>query len=188
MVRKCIWITGLPGSGKSTVAREFCEMGRSAGVPIYHLEMDAIRKLFFPEPKYTDDERGKAYAILAFMAEFLVKSGIDVAVDATAHRREYRDSARGCIEGFVEVFIEASIETCMEREGRRNDTRIVVEMYEKALERKRTGRKFPGLGEVIGVDVQYESSPDTELSISSETYDPSEIACRIWNYLIGDVK
>lgn len=187
MAARCIWITGLPGSGKSTIAREFCEIGKAAGVPFFHLEMDAIREMIFPVPQYSDSERDKAYAVLAFMAEFLVMNGINVAIDATAHKKKYRTSAMERIEGLTEVFIDVSVGTCMEREARRGDAGIMTDMYEKALVRKNTGREFPGLGEVIGVDVPYEKNPDAEMVISSETYGPTEKAREIWNYLNGEM-
>src|SRR6185503_21169903 len=52
-----IWITGLPGSGKSVLARAAAEALRARGVPVQVLELDAIRKILTPDPTYTDHER-----------------------------------------------------------------------------------------------------------------------------------
>ena len=55
----------------------------------------------------------------------------------------------------------------------------MADLYKKALERKRTGRDFPGLGEVIGVDVPYEESEEAEITIESDKLNPKEAAKRI---------
>jgi len=53
----CLWITGLPGSGKSTIVRELERMFSEAGINSVTLSLDQIRKVLTPDPKYTAQER-----------------------------------------------------------------------------------------------------------------------------------
>jgi adenylylsulfate kinase len=49
-----IWITGLPGSGKTTLARSAAAALEARGIPVKVLELDEIREVITPEPAYTD--------------------------------------------------------------------------------------------------------------------------------------
>ncbi len=89
-----IWITGLPGCGKTTVAQGVAARAAGAGRRVRVLELDAIRRLVTPVPTYSEEERGVLYRCLAVMAALLVEAGTNVFVDATANRRAYRDLAR----------------------------------------------------------------------------------------------
>ncbi len=178
---KCIWITGLPGSGKTSAALKLKELAAKEGMHFHNLEMDSLRKLMIAHPRYDEDERELAYALLGFMAGFLAMTGRNVIVDATAHRRKYRDSARKGIDDFTEIHISAPVELCMERETGRERGAIMGEMYRKALERKRDGREFPGLGDVIGIDVPYEKGGEVEITMSSENMGAERIAEVIWS-------
>ena len=98
----CIWITGLPGSGKSTIVRELEHILSESGIDQTVLSLDQIRKILTPEPKYTDDERALVYRSLALMAQLLVVGGEkNVIIDATGNRREFRDLARHLIPEFA---------------------------------------------------------------------------------------
>jgi adenylylsulfate kinase len=98
-----VWITGLPASGKSTVAVELAQQIRSLGAKVTILESDALRKVFSTSPSYDDRDREYFYALLAFIGRLLTEHGISVIFDATANRRSYRDRARQQIPRFVEV-------------------------------------------------------------------------------------
>ena len=88
-----IWITGLPGSGKSVLARATAAELRAGGEPVVVLELDAIRKIVTPSPTYSDTERDVVYHALVYMAAVLTESGTPVIIDATAHRSAWRATA-----------------------------------------------------------------------------------------------
>lgn len=119
-----IWITGLPGSGKSALARAAAETLGERGVPVTVLELDAIRKIVTPDSTCRDQEREAVYRVLAFMATALVEAGVPVIIDATAHRRRWRELARDLIPRFAEVQLE----------GARATVPGVDREYEPALE------------------------------------------------------
>jgi len=184
--RQALWFVGLPGSGKSSVAREVLRLLRERGVEPVHLEMDERRRVYFPAPEYSAEEREKAYAMFVDEAAALMAQGRCVLMDGTACELAMRRRAReilGRIGGFAEVHVACSLETAMQRESARPKGRVKAELYRKALERKRTGRQFPGLGEVVGVDVPFEEDPDAELRLDSEELDATAGALRVLAFL-----
>ena len=60
-----LWFTGLPGSGKSTIARAVHTALVGQGRDVAMLVMDERRKSYFPKPAYTAEERAQAYALIA---------------------------------------------------------------------------------------------------------------------------
>ena len=114
-----IWVTGLPGCGKSTVAREAAARLAQAGAPVALLELDRMRTVVTPHPTYSEAEREIVYRSLVFAAVSLTEAGMPVIVDATAHRRAWRDLARTSIKRFAEVQIDCPLEVARAREGAR---------------------------------------------------------------------
>lgn len=161
-----VWITGVPGSGKSSVARCVFRHLRDAGLDAVHHEMDRRRKTYFPKPRYTEEERAKAYELFIEEAATLAGQGKLVLMDATAHRAEMRHAARMRIDCFAEIMLVCSVEEAMRREQSRPEGLVMAGMYQKALERKASGRHFKGLGDVIGVDVFFEEN-DAELVLDN---------------------
>ena len=153
-----IWITGLPGSGKSALARAAAEMLRARGVPLAVLELDAIRKILTPVPTYGDREREAVYRLLAFIAATLVDAGVPVIVDATAHRRRWRELARELIPRFAEVQLECPLAVCREREATRAPGHAPPAIYARA---------GAGATTVPGVDREYEHALAPELVIDT---------------------
>ena len=69
----CLWLTGLPGSGKSTILQELSRILSESGIEAVTLSLDHIRKVITPEPKYTDEERDIVYRALVMMAHLLIE-------------------------------------------------------------------------------------------------------------------
>ncbi len=138
-----VWLTGLPASGKSTIARELRPRLEALGLTVEVLESDAVRRILTPAATYSRDERDLFYRALAFIGERLVAYGVTVLFDATASRRAYRDVARSMIPRFAEVAVECPLAVCMQRDrkgtyrkGERGETRSVPglqEPYESPL-------------------------------------------------------
>jgi adenylylsulfate kinase len=111
-----VWLTGLPASGKSTIARELTAALVKAGVTPETLESDALRRVLTPDATYSPSERDLFYRALAFYGSRLVAHGVPVIFDATANRRHYRDFARELIARFLEVAIVTPLNVCEERD------------------------------------------------------------------------
>jgi adenylylsulfate kinase len=165
-----IWITGLPGSGKSTIARAASTALAEAARPVTVLELDAMRRIVTPTPSYSEAERDLVYRALVWVAAMCVDAGVPVLVDATAHRREWRDLARTVIPAFAEVQLTCGLEACRTRSATRVGGHASQDVYARA--------GTPG-ARVPGVDVEYEPASAPELTIDTETTPVPEAAARL---------
>ncbi|MFW6324732.1 MAG: adenylyl-sulfate kinase [Desulfovibrionales bacterium] len=163
-----LWFVGLPGSGKSTLARDVFRRMKDRNQDVVYLQMDEQRKKYFPNPSYTQEERNEAYRLFAEEGADLACRGKGVILDGTAYKRSMREHARKLSPRFLEISVRCSLETAMEREGSRPEGLVMADLYAKALERKRTGRQFENLGQVIGVDVPFEEDPQAECIVQNE--------------------
>jgi len=163
-----VWVVGLPGSGKSNLARALTGIFKSQGFDALYLQMDERRKTYFPHPKYTSEEREAAYRMFAEEGADLVRRGKAVFMDGSAYKTSMREYARSLIPKFAEVHVRCSLESAMQREAKREQGLVMADLYKKAIERKKTGRPCPGLGQVIGVDVPFEENPRAEFVIDND--------------------
>ena len=133
-----LWITGLPGSGKSTVADAL----KKARPEFIILRMDEIRKVVTPEPTYSDSEREIVYRALVFLAKKLTELGHHVIIDATGNLRKWRELARGIISKYIEVYLRCPLKLCIAREIQRFETHDAPkDIYKKGAE----GSPVPGM-------------------------------------------
>jgi adenylylsulfate kinase len=162
-----VWFTGLPGCGKTTIAKTVKAVLSEKGIEVKILQLDEIRRVVTPNPRYTDEEREIVYASLAYMAKLLAEAGRNVIVDATANRRRYRDLGRRLVPNFAEVYIRADIDTCMAREARRKAEFSPKDIYKKAVHERAT---------VPGINIDYEEPLDPEIDVDSSRMDPEHNA------------
>ena len=111
-----IWLTGLPASGKSTIAAALRPQLEQLKLSVEVLESDAVRRILTPTATYSLAERDLFYRALAFMGARLVAHGVTVIFDATASKRAYRDFARSLIPRFIEVAVECPLGLAMQRD------------------------------------------------------------------------
>ena len=173
----CLWITGLPGAGKSTITKELERMFLDAGIHFVTLSLDQIRKVLTPEPKYTDQERQLVYRSLVLMAQLIMEQGgKNVIIDATGNRKEFRELARRLIPEFAEIYVRCSLETCKAREALRQGQLVQKHLYKRASEGKLKG-KLPG------ISAPYEEPEDPEVLVESDVLSPYESARRVMAYI-----
>jgi adenylylsulfate kinase len=173
----CLWLTGLPGSGKSTIVKELEHILSDQGIEIIVLNLDLIRKTITPEPKYTDEERHFVYRSLVLMAQLLVdKGGKNVIIDATGNRLEFRDLARELIPEFAEIYVKCPLETSQARERSRNAQWVQNNLYHKAKTEQLKGH-------LPGISAPYEEPESPELLIASDLLSPQESARKIAGYI-----
>ncbi len=156
-----LWLTGLPGSGKSTLSEAL--RGCIEGSIV--LRIDEIRQHLTPSPTYSEEERELVYRALVYTALKLYQMGHVVIIDATANRRRWREYARSVIDNFIEVFVQCDLEVCISREHQRQQRHgAPVDIYKKAKD----GWPVPG------VNVPYEEPLYPEIVISTERFTPDE--------------
>jgi adenylylsulfate kinase len=165
-----VWITGLPGSGKSSIADSL----NIRHPDFITLRMDALRKILTPEPSYSDEERDIVYRCLVFLSMQLTELGHNVIIDATGNLRKWRELARSLIPGYVEVYLKCDIEECRKREMQRQDTRSAPkDIYKKGEE----GWPVPG------VNVPYEEPVNPEIIINVERTSVADGVDKISDYI-----
>ena len=155
-----VWITGLPASGKSTIAAKLIAQLDARGVDVALLESDELRKIFTPHPRYDPEERDNFYRQMVYVGVLLTRHGVPVIFDATANRRLYRDWARQQIPKFVEVYVECPLATCMARDPKG--------IYRRAREGKAST--------VPGLQTAYEAPEKPEVVLHGDRDAPEDAA------------
>jgi len=111
-----VWLTGLSGSGKTTIAgalaAELVRRGRLVDV----LDGDEIRKLLSKGLGYSREDRDANIARIAFVAALLVRHGAAVISGAISPYAQAREAARARIGSFVEVYVRCSMEELIRRD------------------------------------------------------------------------
>ena len=156
-----VWLTGLPASGKSTIARALSALLTARGVRAVVLESDDVRRLFTPKPRYDAPERDGFYGALADFARLLAGDGVPVLVAATANLRAYRDRARAGIPRFLEVLVDCPLPVCRARDP-------------KGIYRRADAGSAPN---VPGVSAAYEPPLRPEV-VADGARDPAEKSAR----------
>lgn len=155
-IKPCVvWITGLSGAGKSTIANELIKIFEKATISYVLLDGDQIRKVI-KETGFDFYSRRKHNLNVAYIASLLESQGNVVIVSLISPYKEVRKECRDICKNFIEVFIDTPVEVCEER-----DTKG---LYKKA----RSGE----IENFTGVSFPYEESSIKEITI----YTPSETA------------
>jgi len=163
-----IWITGLPASGKSTIASALRDQLAAQAIDMAVLESDTLRRILTPKPRYDEEERENFYRAIVYVGVLLTAHGVSVIFDATANRRAYRDEARKQIPRFLEVFVDTPLEVCIRRDCKGT--------YRQAQE---------GAATIVpGLQVSYEAPENPDVIIRGEVEMPEAAARRIVSKLV----
>jgi adenylylsulfate kinase len=100
-----VWLTGIPATGKTTVARVLLDELTSRDVPTMFLDSDELKRVMTPQPTHSEEERDAFYATIGHVAKLAAEGGSVAIVAATAPKRSYRDRVREQVESFVEVLL-----------------------------------------------------------------------------------
>ena len=155
-----LWLTGLSGAGKSTVASAVGERLRAEGLAVEVLDGDEVREHLSKGLTFSREDRDVNVRRIAYVAKLLSRNGVAVITAAISPYRSTRDEARREIgDGFVEVFVNAPLEECIRRD--------VKGLYDKALAGK--------IGSFTGVSDPYEAplAPELELRTDQESLEES---------------
>ena len=153
-----IWLTGIPGSGKTTLALELEKYYQQKDVPIEILDGDVIRKTLSKDLGFSPEDRKEHNRRVIFVAQILSKNGVTVIVPLISPYRETREFARKEIPNFVEVWVKASVDECIKRDPKG--------LYKKAL----TGE----IKNLTGLQAPYEEPQNPEIILDTEKHDVKE--------------
>jgi adenylylsulfate kinase len=154
----CIWLTGLSGSGKTSIAQELVRRLENARY-IEVMDGDEIRKGLSRDLGFSKDDRNEHNRRVIFCSKLLARNGVIVVVALISPYRETRAYAKEQIQNTFEVFVNAPLEVCIERDPKG--------LYKKAL-----------AGEIkhfTGIDDPYEEplNPDITVETDKETVQES---------------
>ena len=167
-----VWLTGLSGSGKSTVAREVEVKLIQSGRAAYVLDGDNLRHGINADLGFSKDDRVENVRRVGEIAKLMADAGLVVLVPVIAPyeagRRRVRGEHQKAGLGYVEVFVDTPIEICEERDPKG--------LYARARNGEISG--------MTGVDDPYESPTDAELTIDTSRMSTEEAAELILALLI----
>lgn len=110
-----VWLTGLSGSGKSTVSRWVADALRDRGRRVESLDGDTIRNIF-PNTGFTKAERDAHIKRVGYLASKLEANGVFVVASFVSPYSESRDFVRGLCRNFIEVYVATPLEVCERRD------------------------------------------------------------------------
>ena len=147
-----LWLTGLSGAGKSTIANAVAPSLADRGHRVEVLDGDEVRTNLCQGLGFSREDRDTKIARIGYVAGKLAKHGVAVVVAAISPYREARDKVRAGVDDFVEVHVAAPVSTCVERD--------VKGLYAKAL-----------AGEIknfTGVSDPYEAPLEPQITLHTE--------------------
>jgi adenylylsulfate kinase len=147
-----VWFTGLPCSGKTTVADRVAEILRKQGHKVERLDGDTVRKGLTSDLGFSKKDRDENIKRVTFVAKLLTRNDVIVLATFVSPYRERRRLSRKEIGSFVEVYTRCSLEECMKRD--------VKGMYRKALAGE--------IKDFTGVDDPYEEPENPELILDTD--------------------
>ena len=162
-----IWLTGLPGSGKTTIARILEKELRSRKERVEVLDGDAVRQGLSPTLGFSAEDRNLHNRRVIYISKLLERNGINVIVGLISPYRKTRAYARSELQRFVEVFVKASIDECVKRDPKG--------LYKKALAGE--------IRQFTGIDDPYEEPQSPEIIVDTERETPEECAQKILNFM-----
>ena len=115
---KVVWLTGLPGSGKSTIADATVRRLHALGVHTYVLDGDNVRTGLNKDLGFTAEDRAENVRRVAEVAKLMKDAGMVVFVALVSPYRADREAAAGLFEDgeFLEVYVDTPVEVCAERD------------------------------------------------------------------------
>lgn len=135
-----IWLTGLSGSGKTTIGQEVTNALLKQGCKVELLDGDIVRTKLTKGLGFGKADRDENIRRIGFVSHLLTKHGVIVVVAAISPYREIRQEVRKLIGNFMEVYVNAPLDVCEQRD--------VKGLYKKA----RSGE----INNFTGVDDPYE--------------------------------
>jgi len=148
-----LWLTGLSGAGKTTLAARLAPELRARGLRVEVLDGDEVRTNLSKGLGFSREDRDTNIRRIGFVARLLARNGVGVITAAISPYADVREEVRRAVEdegaGFVEVYVECPVEVLAERD--------VKGLYRKALAGE--------IKEFTGVSDPYEAPPAPEVVV-----------------------
>jgi adenylylsulfate kinase len=160
-------MTGLPGSGKTTIALDVEKRLREMDRNVEILDGDEVRKGLSSDLGFSKEDRQRHAKRVTFVAKVLSRNGVIVLVGLISPFRAFRQYAREEIGEFIEVFVDTSLDECIKRDPKG--------LYKLAMDGK--------IQDLTGLQDPYEAPEDPELVIPTEEVTVEQAADMIMEQL-----
>jgi adenylylsulfate kinase len=120
-----LWFTGLPCSGKTTVAEIVEKELRNRGLNVESLDGDEVRQNFSKGLGFSKEDRDTHILRMGYIAKLLSRNGVAVLAAFVSPYRAIRDQIRSEMDNFIEIYVKCPVDACIERD--------VKGMYKKAI-------------------------------------------------------
>ncbi len=162
-----LWLTGLSGAGKTTIAVAIETSLRERGIRIERLDGDTVREGLTRDLGFSKEDRDKNIERVTFVAKLLSRNEVGVIASFISPYRAARAKVRQETTNFIEVYVDCPIEVCAARD--------VKGMYAKA---------FAGqIKNFTGVDDPYEAPESPEITVHTDQENLAESVGVIISYL-----
>lgn len=158
-----VWLTGLSGSGKTTIAHELQRALQASGQPIELLDGDVVRTHLSKGLGFSREDRDTNILRIAFVASLLTRHGVGVITAAISPYANTREQAREHIGDFIEVFVRCPLDELVRRD--------VKGLYAKAL-----AGELPNF---TGVSDPYEEPEHPEVIVNTDQESVAESVAAI---------
>jgi adenylyl-sulfate kinase len=158
-----VWLTGMSGAGKTTIALKLADVLERRGRRVDVLDGDEIRKILSKGLGFSREDRDANVNRIAFVASLLVRHGAAVISGAISPYADARDAARARIGNFVEVYVQCSLDELIRR-----DTKG---LYMRALSGE--------LKRFTGISDPYEAPSSPEVTVDTEHENVDECVAKV---------
>ena len=162
-----LWMTGLSGSGKTTISMLLEKELLRRGLRVERLDGDIIRKSLTRDLGFSKEDREKNIERVTFVAKLLSRNGIACICSFISPYQSIRDQVRSETTNFVEVYVEASLESVMERD--------VKGLYKGAID--------GSIPNFTGISDPYEAPLNPDIHVRTDIQTPEESAQAILDTL-----
>jgi len=161
-----LWFTGLPLSGKTTIADRVYEELQKLQIPLERIDSKDIRELV-PDIGYTREDRNRHMKRIAHLIKTLQNNSVSTVASFVSPYRESRKAVREMVKNNIVVYLKADIETCKKRDYKG--------VYEKAMSGE--------LQNFSGVSDAYEEPQHAEIVIDTDKTGVDEAVSKIVQYI-----
>lgn len=161
-----LWFTGLPLSGKTTIADAVYQELKKLDIPLERIDSKDIRELI-PDVGFSREDRNRHMRRIGHLVKTLQKNSVSTVCSFVSPYRESRKAIREMVQNNIVVYVKADIETCKARDYKG--------VYEKAL--KGELQNFSGVNDI------YEEPQRAEIVIDTDNISVHDAVDRIVSHV-----
>ncbi len=149
-----IWITGISGTGKSTLGNYFFNRFKKKYPTTVFFDGDQFRSIFFNDINYTLKDRDTNAVRLTNLVKYIASQKVNIVISANLTSQRFRDWCRKNVRNYFEVFIDTPLETLIKKRDYKN-------IYKNAIKGK--------IKNVVGIDIKFKFPKNPDFVINNNS-------------------